>query len=280
VVEILSFPHRDALEGLLNQDPVCNLFLLGWLRQHELDRMPWFGAFDRGALVGAALVVPGRLVVPYTPDAAWALRLGERLRANHIPAGMVIGPRLAVDALWTTWRPGPPRIWYDQRLYLQDAPPDGPAVPGFRLATLRDAPALIDASAEMEREDLGRDPRDVEPEQHETVTRDRIRQGRSWVIERSGRIVFHIHVGTFLPEGAQVGGTYVPPDCRGQGLAAAGMAELGRRLLRGPDAPARITLHVHEQNTAAVRAYLRAGYRPAHAYRLAAVAGGGSRGSR
>lgn len=282
MVELLSHAHRPALTGLLEQDPVANLFLLGWLRSQDMTRAPWFGVVRRGELVAAALVVPERLAVPWAPAADDAADIGRRLKHLAQVAGMVIGPREACDALWAGWEPGRARLWYDQRLYVQEEAPGGPPVDGFRRAAMRDLDHLVLASARMEEEDLGRNPLDVDPVGHEAATRERIRSGRTWVVERDGELVFHIHAGTWIAEGCQVGGTYVAPAHRGQGLGTAGMRELGRTLLMpSPDgrhppdpdhvAPARVTLHVNEANTPAIRAYESAGYRRVHAFRLAAA---------
>ncbi len=282
MVEPLSHASRPDLTGLLEQDPVANLFLLGWMRAQDMDRAPWFGVRRRGALVAAALAVPERLVVPWSPDPEDAGAIGRHLREIGQIAGMVIGPRDACDALWAGWARGAPRLWYDQRLYVQDAPPAGDPADGFRLAKMRDLTALVHASARMEEEDLGRNPLDVDPVGHEAATRERIRSGRTWVIERDGELVFHIHAGTWIAEGCQVGGTYVPPAHRGRGVGTDGMRALGRALLartrdgrhpgdREHPAPARITLHVNEANTPAIRTYEAAGYRRAHAFRLAAA---------
>lgn len=280
MVEALSNSHRGALTELLAQDPVANLFLIGWARTQEMSRAPWYGVFKRGVLTGVALVVPERLAVPWCPDVEDATRIGQHLRRVAHVAGMVIGPREASDALWRAWSPGPARIWYDQRLYVQDTPPPGPPLEGFRVAKLKDLPQLVLASARMEEEDLGRNPLQVDPVGHESATRERIRSGRTWVIEQEGELVFHIHAGTWIREGCQVGGTWVPPERRGRGLGTAGMRELGRQLLdrergdRGEhEWPARLTLHVNEANTRAVGAYESAGYRRAHAFRLVAREG-------
>lgn len=119
----------------------------------------------------------------------------------------------------------------------------------------------------MEVEDLGRSPLS-DPEAHEAAVRERIRNGKTWVIERDGRIVFQINVGTATALGCQVGGTWVPRDLRGAGLATAGMRELCRRLLKRHPY---VSLHVNEANTPAVRVYENAGFVRSAPYRLITV---------
>ena len=279
---MLSHQHYQEVSELLAQDSTVNLFLIGWLRSSGMSRAPWYGYIRHGRLAAVALVVPERLVVPWAPEPEHAAAIGQELRHTAQIPGMLIGPREASDALWHAWAPGRARLWFEQRLYVQNAAPLGPRVEGFRAATLRDLPALIIASARMEEEDLHQNPLQIDPVGHEAATRERIRSGRTWVIEREGEIVFHIHAGTWQREGCQVGGTYVPPALRGQGIGISGMCELGRALLlesagRYPPAseyavPSKITLHVNEANTRAIRTYEAAGYQRSAPFRLAALA--------
>jgi GNAT superfamily N-acetyltransferase len=274
VVRTLAARDLDALRALLAEDPICNLFLLGWLSSTPLNRAPWYGAFSGDQLAAVALVVDGRLAVPWASDPADARAIGERLRVERVEPGMIVGPRAACDALWAAWCPRfTPRLRYDQRLYTLDRCPNEPVAAGFRLAVPADQPRLLLPSARMEEEDLGRNPMILDPVQHDTVVRDRIRARRTWVIERDGEIVFHINVGTQLAHACQVGGTYVPPALRGRGLASAGMRSLARTILRGhaTESSRMLTLHVNEANLPAVRCYEQAGFVRSIPFRLLAA---------
>lgn len=267
----LTEAHGAALEELLLLDPPVNLFLLGYLDAVPVPRAWWYGALDGDRVVAAALLVPGRLVVPFSPDPAHATALGRALGRRHRPC-MMVGPRAACDALWAPWGRGA-RIdrWHDQRLYVCDthALPERDPLPGFRRAHPDDFAEVLDQAAAMEVEDIGRFRLDDDPDGFREGVRRRIQQGQTWVVERDGALVFQIHVGTETAFGCQVGGTYVPPAHRGQGLATAGMLELGRRLRRRHK---RITLHVNEANAPAVRVYERSGYRPHAPFRLVTLA--------
>lgn len=263
----LGRAHEAALRPFLASDPVVNLFLLGFLDAHGMAGALWY-ARVRPELDACALVVPGRLVVPFATDPAGAAAIGKHLR-GRFPASMVIGPREASDALWTAWTHGDvdPVAFYDQRLYRSDAPTSGPVPEGLRRATLGDAAVLSEYAADMEREDLGRDPRDTDPEAHREAVRGRILRGSTWVVEDGDSLCFTVNVGTASARGSQVGGTYVPPHRRGEGWATRGMRGVVRRLLS--EYPY-VTLHVNERNTPAVRAYERAGFHPVAPFRLIA----------
>ncbi|MCA9493158.1 MAG: GNAT family N-acetyltransferase, partial [Myxococcales bacterium] len=186
-------------------------------------------------------------------------------RSQHRPT-LRVGPRAASDALWSAWASThQPRRRYDQRLYVLDDPPPGEDPPGFRRALPRDVTRLAVQAAAMEREDLGTDPRERDPASHDQVVAERVRTGRTWVIEDGDALVFQVNIGTMHVDGAQIGGTWVPPARRGRGLSTSGVAATCRHLA---EVVPRVTLHVNEANTPAVRCYERVGFRREAAYRL------------
>lgn len=258
-----------ALDELLLQAPTTNLFLLGVADALSLKHAHWYGVPDDDRLRAVCLVLPRRLLVPFAPDPIDATHLGRALRPHHPPA-MLVGPREAADAFWAAFAPhAQVERRYDQRLYQRVEPP-GPCepIPGFRKATLRDLPSILEHSRQMEHEDLGRWPDAEDPKGWRQGVADRVQRGHTWVIERSGALVFQIHVGTVTRWGAQVGGTWVPPEHRGQGLAVQGMRGLIRALLPGHR---RLTLHVNEANEPAVRTYERVGFQRDAPFRLQTV---------
>jgi uncharacterized protein len=267
MVERVRPRHRDAVVTMLTRSPRVNLFLLGFLKAHRIDQAPWYGAFNGTELVGVLLVLPHRLAVPFCPDPASATALGRAMARRHRPC-MMVGPRIATDRIWGAWaREVEPERAYDQRLYVMDRRSHLDAPDGLRQATLDDVGVVAEHAASMQREDLGTDPLG-DPAAHLGAVRDRVLAGRTWVVERRGELVYQLNVGTSIELGCQVGGTYVPPEWRGRGIATRATAAVANRLLeRHPI----VTLHVHERNTPAVRAYERCGFRRADPYRLITV---------
>jgi RimJ/RimL family protein N-acetyltransferase len=262
-VRRLGADDEGSLAALLDRDPVVNLFLRGFLATREVDRGWWYGVGD--PLRAVVLVVPTRVAVPFAPDPADGARLGAHLARQHGPT-LSVGPREAVDALWSTWTGAAPTRRHDQRLYVLDAaPPPIPEPTGFRPGRVVEWPEIARGAARMEREDLGTDPT-ADRERFEESVRERLRFGRTWVVHQGGRHVFQINVGTRHVDGAQLGGTWVPPEARSRGLATAGVAALCRRLL--DTGSPRVTLHVNEANGPALRVYEKVGFRPDAAYRL------------
>lgn len=267
----LTREHEPALEELLAADPLVNLFLLGFLAVHPTDRAWWYGVLDADRVSGAVLVLPGHLCVPWTPDPTDAAALGRHLAGLHRPC-MTVGPREDVDQLWGAWGPGVAvRRWYDQRLYVLSQPPPGPSPSGLRRATLDEWRTVAAHAGAMEEEDLGRNPYTEDADTHERAVQDRVRAGRTWVLDDDdGTIVFQVSVGTTTAAGCQIGGTYVPVDKRGRGWAKRGIAALGHRLLTTPPPAACpvVTLHVNEANEPAVRTYEAAGFERHAPFRL------------
>ncbi len=264
---------EPAIEELLTESPVLNLFLLGFLAVHPVDRAWWYGV-DAGRgderLGGVVMVLPGRLAVPFCPNPILATALGKTLRALHRPC-MLVGPREACDRIWAEWGPSAPVLrHYEQRLYVLESMPDGAPPEGFRRGTDQDLDVVAAQASAMTLEDLGFDPADESPSAHRTTVQDRLRAGRTWVLERHGEIVFQINVGTVSRRGCQVGGTYVPPEHRGHGYATLGVEATCRRLL---SLHPLVTLHVNEANLPAVRVYEKVGFQRREPMRLITVRG-------
>lgn len=262
--------HEPALQELLEEELEVNLFLLGFLQAHPMDRSWWIGALRGEHIEGCVLLVPGRLAVPFARDPSVMHEIGVALR-GALPPRLLVGPRDDCDALYEGWgRPGRVMRWYDQRLYTIRQPPRLRGSPDLRNARVDEWRAVARAGAAMEREDMGIDPAAEDPDLHAASVKERLRDGRTWVVERRGSLVFQINVGTITPWGCQIGGTWVPPEHRGQGLATEGMAAITHQLLQRHPL---VTLHVNEGNPPAVRVYEKVGYTRAAPYRLAVLQG-------
>ena len=178
---------------------------------------------------------------------------------------MMLGPRALCDAVWEASEGPAPRLWRDQRLYLCETLDPGPRLP------LRDAlPSEVELVVEMERglevEDLGSDPTSLDDDVLHVGAARKIKERRVWLGERDGHVVFKVDLGLAFPEGALLGGTWVPHALRGRGVAAAGMREACARLLgRAP----LVGLHVDEANGPARACYRSAGFHADAPFRFA-----------
>ena len=273
--------EHSALSALLLQDPLPNLFLLSLLEREgvvgERSRGVFYGLWEpdslragqhRRELAATVYVSPTGLLVPWTPWSEHAAVLGrhvDRLQSLQL----LIGPRADSDVLWAAMvAQGQVRVRYDQRLYVATEASRGPAAKGLRLARDGDLFEVARFSSRMMLEDLGFDPAARNAKAHLLSVRNRIREGRTWVVEREGQLVFKIDLGSSCSQGALVGGTYVVPELRGQGLCSSAMRGVIRHLLL--EHPC-VTLHLNEANAPAVGCYEAAGFRKDAALRLMVV---------
>jgi hypothetical protein len=273
--------ERPELRALLSRDPLINLFLLSMLEHDGLpgegprgmfyglwERDPLGGAPERSELVATVYVSPGGLVVPWAPWSEHAFSLGRYLASRHV-IQLLIGPRQAADGLWEGYgRSGHVRTRFDQRLYLCRQPTPGPIADGLRLAREEDTGVVGCFASRMMLEDLGYDPAQISPRAHAQAVRRRIQEGRTWVVERHGELIFKIDLGSTCSEGATVGGTYVVPALRGQGLCGRAMRGVTTALLHRHCV---VALHLNEANTPAIGCYSAVGFVRDAAMRLMVI---------
>lgn len=264
--------HRGEVQELLEQDERANLFPLllmdvAGFAIHE-DEL-WYGATERGGRLDAVVLLGGRSPAGAALAVPWGTREGLLALGASVAGGggakLLIGPRAAADDL-DEGMGMPWRLRYDQRMYVATAASAGDRLP-LRIAREADLDVVLDLAAAMSVEDLGEDPREIEPEQHIARTRRSVREQRVLLGEVDGVAVFKVDIGLTSARGTLVGGTYVPPWARGRGYATAGMRAATATLLgRSP----MVALHVNEDNRAAVRCYERAGFRRSLPFRLCA----------
>ncbi|MFH1468932.1 MAG: GNAT family N-acetyltransferase [Pseudomonadota bacterium] len=273
--------ERPELRALLAQDPLVNLYLLSTLEQGSLagdsprgmfyglwERDPLGSVTARSELAAVAYASPGGLVVPWAPWSEHAFSLGHYLSSRHV-IQLLIGPRLATDALWDGYgRSGRVRTRFDQRLYVCREAAPGPIADGLRLAREEDIHVVGRFASRMMLEDLGYDPAQVSPKAHAQAVRRRIQEGRTWVVERHGELVFKIDLGSTSAEGATVGGTFVVPSLRGQGICGRAMRGVAKALLHSHPV---VTLHLNEANAPAIGCYAAAGFVRDAAMRLMVI---------
>jgi ribosomal protein S18 acetylase RimI-like enzyme len=264
-----------VLRAMLLEEEVVNLFLLDQLDRSGLpggSPPPWLVARDgsRG-IIALAYVSRGAVgavantAVPWG-DPVGCARIGRMVKAQG-GTRMLVGPRAACDALFAGMGRPHHRRRHDQHLYVVTAPDSGPVLV-TTLATEADVRSLVMMQAAMLEEDLGITAAELDMPVLRVRVRERVAAGTAWIarLRPDGPPVFTVNVGFSCPAGAQLGGTFVPPALRGQGLATRAMRGVVAQLL-AQGAP-RVTLHVNEQNVAAVRCYEAIGFRRVAPFRL------------
>lgn len=270
-VEQLGPQHEAALRALLMRDPGQHLYLLGLLEDFGAAAREGRGAFafygrTEGGVVTDAVFVggAGALVVPTATSPLGLAELARGLGAVRLRA--CVGERVAVEALLRHWAPGRPRTSKAQRLFAATADDLGPFTnPTLRQATEADLPQLLPLAAGAVHEALGRDPLAEDPQGFPARVLQRVRAGRTWVLEEAGALVFKCDVGARSRHGAELEGVYTRPDVRGRGHATLSLGQLSRKLLAGLP---RLALRIDDGDPALTAVARKVGYHAGRAQRF------------
>ena len=263
---------RARLMELLITDTEVNIFLLSVLDRAGIraDTLSPDGTFygmpDNGPLRAAVYITSGGLVVPFALDPRDVESIGIELRGDVRPR-LLVGPRLATDAFWRGIQLGyAPRLFREHRLYsLRPGQLTVEPDPEVREAMARDVEVACDFAAAMQAEELGIDPRTVDSRKFRSRISQLIRDDRFFVLPVGEIFGFQASASAHCVRGTQVEAVYTPPRLRGHGYATRGLAGMCALLLKQHPL---ITLHVNEENQAAVKLYERIGFVRAAPFRL------------
>ena len=247
MAQIVEPPLRQILEYCA-EDPVERVFLEDVARR-GLGRFS--GLEADGRLV--ALCHSGANVVPSGSGCGGFAGVAVRARAR-----MLIGEQAAVSELWEAARRELPRAREDrpgQPVYAISEPPEHGGS-GLRPAALSDLDLLVPACALAHEGELGVDPLRRDADGFRWRTRAQIEEGRSWLWEEDGVILFKAEASAWTPHAVQLQQVWTDPEARRAGNAARGLRDLIRLLLA--EVPT-VCLFVRADNEAAIRLYDRIG---------------------
>jgi len=245
VTQVLAVPRIEQVLAFCAEDPVERVFLEDVARR-GLGR---FVAVERDDGSLASLCHTGANVVPAGEACGVFGQAAGRARAR-----MIIGDERAVGELWETARdvlPAPIDDRPGQPVYVLREPPE-PGETGLRPAVTADLARLVPACAAAYLEELGVDPLARDPESFQWRTRVQIEEGRSWLWEEEGRILFKAEASAWTPSAVQLQQVWADVETRGHGYARRGLQDLCRLLLR--DTPS-VCLFVRPENVRAIRLY-------------------------
>ncbi|MDX6503735.1 MAG: uncharacterized protein QOE29_860 [Gaiellaceae bacterium] len=255
-MKLVDSPSLDQLLAFCAADPIERVFLEDVARR-GLGR--FLGVEADGALVGACHV--GANVVPSGRGAELYAKATERAQPR-----MIIGDERSVGELWESVARKLPRPREDrpgQPVYALDELPE-PGETGLRAAQLDDLELLIPACALAHEEELGIDPLRRDAHGFRWRTQAQIEEGRSWLWEEDGTILFKAEASAWTPAAVQLQQVWSDPEARGAGNASRALRDLCRLLLaRTPI----VCLFVRPENTPAIRLYDRVGMERVGAFR-------------
>jgi RimJ/RimL family protein N-acetyltransferase len=250
-------PELEQVLAFCAEEPVERVFLEDVARR-GLGR---FTAVEEADGTLSAICHAGANLVPSGQGCGVFVDVARRARAR-----MLIGDERAVGELWAAARDLLPRPREDrpgQPVYELREPPDTGAT-GLRPATADDFERLVVACAATHEEELGVDPLERDPEGFRWRTRAQIDEGRSWLWEEDGVILFKAEASAWTPHAVQLQQVWVDPEARGRGNAQRGLRDLSRLLLERVPC---VCLFVRPENAPAIRVYDAVGMRRVGAYR-------------
>src|SRR6516165_1289704 len=261
---LLDDRDRAAALAVCATDPVANVFVasriqaLG-LEPGRLGAQLW--GFEQGGQLTSLCYAGANLVpVAATPDAVAAF--AERALRQGRRCSSLVGPAAEVQALWALLRPrwGPAReVRPVQPVMVTEGPPLVPPDPLVRRVRPDEIDILWPACVAMFTEEVGVSPTVGDGgASYRARLEQLIRSGRAFARIERGQVIFKAEIGAVTPQACQVQGVWVRPDCRGQGLAAPGMAAVVVEAARSI-APV-VSLYVNDYNHPARAAYRRAGF--------------------
>jgi hypothetical protein len=272
-VRLLLETDRRRLIGFLSGEPEDNIYLLsrvamdGVVNEESTAHGRFYGHFTGEDLDGVVFFGHRRgVVLAGTGDdfirCAAALALGPE--ADWV---ILVGPRPAAESFLShyRWRGRPTHINRIQDFYVvreEELPRSAARV---RAAELGDLEAVVDMSEQMLLEDFRLPAGSLSRDGIRESMRQKIVDGRTWLLEDRGEVVFKVDVSAQFAGGAQIEGVFTRPQFRGKGFARDGVTAVSRELLR---TSAFVSLHVDRENTPARRAYEHAGYRRHSEFRL------------
>lgn len=263
-LRVLRPDDLPAVAELLSHDPVADVFVASRVESVGLDPARLGGEMWGFAVDGylEALCHAGANLVPVQagPDAVQAF--AERARRQGRRCASIVGERTAVARLWAELEPtwGPAREVRDpQPLMSIAAPAAVPKDPLVRRVRADELDVLLPACVAMFTEEVGISPLGTDGgASYRTRVAELVRAGRAFARIEDGRVVFKAEIGSVSAAACQVQGVWVPPDLRGQGRAAPGMAAVAD-IARQEISPV-VSLYVNDFNEAARATYRRVGF--------------------
>ena len=253
----------DVLE-VLARDPVADVFVASRVQSVGLDPRrlggEMWGYVVDGRLDALCHAAANLVPVQAGPEAARAF--AERARRQGRRCASIVGDRDAVATMWRVLEPewGPARdVREDQPLMVIDSPPAVAPDPLVRPVRIEELDILVPACVAMFTEEVGVSPVAADGgASYRARVAELIRAGRAFARIDEGRVVFKAEIGSATEAVCQVQGVWVPPELRGRGLSAPGMAAVAEQAMR--DVAPVVSLYVNDFNHAARATYRRVGF--------------------
>jgi predicted GNAT family acetyltransferase len=263
-LRLLTDHDRDEVLAVCDRDPVTNVFVSSRVRFAGLDpgrlgAQVW-GYHEAGRLM--SVCYSGANLVPVEAGQAAIAAFAERARLQGRRCSSIVGSAPAVQALWDLLVPywGRPReIRAVQPVLAISGDPLVPPDPLVQTVSRDEIDILLPACIAMFTEEVGVSP--IGPDGgagYRARVSELVRSGRSFARIENDQVIFKAEIGAATPLACQVQGVWVPPELRGRGHAARGMAAVVTEARRSV-APV-VSLYVNDFNAPARAAYRNVGF--------------------
>jgi predicted GNAT family acetyltransferase len=262
-LRVLRPEDLPAVTDVLTRDPVTDVFVASRVEAVGLDPARLGGEMWGFAVDGylESLCHAGANMVPVQAGPEAVRAFAERARRQGRRCASIVGERDAVAGMWAELAPawGPAREVRDPQPLMSIAgPPAVPPDPEVRRVRPHELDILVPACVAMFTEEVGISPLGADGgASYRSRIAELVAAGRAFARIQDGRVVFKAELGSVSSAACQVQGVWVPPDLRGRGLAAPGMAAVAE--LAREAAPV-VSLYVNDFNHAARATYRRVGF--------------------
>lgn len=263
-VKVERLANSDAAEVLqfLAQRPIHTVTMMSLIHDNGIvspfNRGTFYGCRDLiGQLEGVALVGHATLMETVSDRALAALAQVARECPN---THMIMGEKERVADFWSHYSKAGrrQRLACREWLYELSWPVEArEPVAGLRPARESELELVMPIQAELAFAESAVNPLHVDPKGFRERCLRRIEQGRTWVIVKSGELIFKADVISKTPEVVYLEGVWLREECRHRNLGTRFMSELLRRLLEDTKS---VCLLVNETNKLAQGFYDKCGF--------------------
>ncbi len=263
-LRVLRDQDLPAAREVLARDPVVDVFVAARVEAVGLDPGRIGGEMWAHVVDGRvdALCHAGANLVPVQAGPEAVLAFADRARRQGRRCASIVGEQAAVSVMWEHLEPswGPAReVRARQPLMIIERAPAIEPDPLVRRVRPDELDVLVPACVAMFTEEVGISPVAADGgASYRNRVAELIRQGRAFARIEDGRVVFKAEIGSVTSAACQVQGVWVPPELRGQGMSAPGMAAVVAASQR--DIAPVVSLYVNDYNDAARRSYHRVGF--------------------
>lgn len=262
-LRVLRREDLAAARAVLARNPVADVFVASRVESLGVDTR--FGGEMWGYCVEGrleSLCHAGANLIPVQASREAAVAFAERAKRQGRKCASIVGERDAVAAMWDVLEPawGPARdVRPNQPLLVIDSAPLIDPDPLVRPVRPDELDVLFPACVAMFTEEVGISPTGTDGgAMYKARVAQLIGEGHAFARIEDGRVLFKAEVGSAAGGACQLQGVWVPPELRGRGMSAPGMAAVVS-LAQERIAPV-VSLYVNDYNVPARASYQRVGF--------------------